>query len=266
MTRDKLDNLLEQWAATHATSEEHATKLADRIADKLTASGSANLDPAVDGRVPPPHRRKLAYAAWGIAAALLIAATVSLWPVPNEVVPHNEGALLALASVEPSELKDSAQLFDEMEMLFADDLRWIADTDSDVYLEIRPVSNRSTTRATLLLIRVIVVQRKSGETGWHKLLETDVLARSQELVEAVAGPRANNKLLLWAYLLPDGKVAVDSSIRLTTPIRMSVDVSNVLAPGKPASVFSIHTDDAEYRILQMVTPLPQREDEPCVTT
>ena len=270
MTRDKLDNLLEQWAATHATSEEHTQKLADRIVDELTTNGSPVLDPVVDGRVPLPRRRKLAYAAVGIAVALLIAATVSLLSrgpsVPNEVVPHNGGALLALASIEPSELEDRAQLFAEMEMLFADDLRWIADTDSEVHLEIRPVSSRPTTGATPLLVRVVVVQRKSGETGWRKLLETDVLARSQELVEAVAGPSANNRLLLWAYLLPDGKVALDSSIRLTTPIRASVDVSNVLTPGKPANVFSLKTEDAEYHILQMVTPLPKQEDASCVTT
>jgi hypothetical protein len=270
MTQDKLDKLLRQWAAAHATSEEHAQKLADRIVDELTGDDSVAVVPATDERVPVPRRQKLAYAAVGIAATLLIAATVSLLSrgpsVPNEVVPHNDGALLALASVEPSELDDSARLFDEMEMLFADDLRWIADTDSEVHLEIRPVSSRPTTGATPLLVRVVVVQRKSGETGWRKLLETDVLARSQELVETAAGPSADNQLLLWAYLLPDGKVAVDSSIRLTTPIRASVDVSNILSPGKPANVFSLKTEDAEYHILQMVTPLPKQEDASCTET
>ena len=43
MTQDKLDKLLKQWAATHATSEEHARKLADRIVDELTANGPPAL-------------------------------------------------------------------------------------------------------------------------------------------------------------------------------------------------------------------------------
>ena len=259
MTRDKLDKVLKQWAAAHATSEEHARKLADQIGDELTAGGSPVLDPAVDGRVPIPHRRKPAYAALGIAAALLIAATVSLlsrWAsVPED-----------LASIGPSELQASARLFHEMEMLFADDLRWVADSDNEVRLGVRPVSGGPIARATPLLIRVLVLQRNSSEASWHEVMKADVLTRSQELVEVVPDPKLDNRLLLWAYVIPDGKVAIDSSIRLTTPIRASVDVTNVLTPGKPANVFSLETEDAEYRIFQVVTPLPKHEGTSCSET
>ncbi len=263
MTQDKLDKLLKQWAAAHVTSEEHAGKLADRIVGELTANGAPVLDPAVDGRVPLPRRRKLAYAALGIAAALLIAATISLLSrrpsVPNGVVSH-------VASITPSELQARARLFYEMETLFADDLRWVVDSDNEVRLGVRPVSGGPIAHATPLLIRVLVMQRKTGEALWHELMKADVLTRSQELVEAVPDPKLDNRLLLWAYVLPDGKVAIDSSIRLTTPIRASVDVTNVLTPGKPANVFSLETDDAEYHIFQVVTPLPKHEDVSCSET
>jgi hypothetical protein len=86
------------------------------------------------------------------------------------------------------------------------------------------------------------------------------------LVEAVPDPKLDNRLLLWAYVVSDGKVAIDSSIRLTTPIRASVDVTNVLTPGKPANVFSLKTEDAEYRIFQVVTPLPKHEGVSCTET
>lgn len=270
MTQDKLDKLLKQWATAHATSEEHARKLADRIVDELTADGSPVLDPAVDRRVPIPRCRRLAYAALGIAAALLIAATVSFlsrWPsVPDEVVSHGEDTSSTVASIGQSELQASARLFHEMEMLFADDLRWVADTDNEVRLGICPVSSGPVAGATPLLVRVLVVQRNSGEAAWRKVMETDVLTRSQELVEMIPDPRLDNRLLLWAYVVPDGKVAVDSSIRLTTPIRASVDVTNVLTPGKPANVFSLQTEDAEYRIFQVVTPLPKHEGASCSET
>ena len=266
MTEDKLDKLLKQWAAAHATSKEHGRKLADRIVDELTANGFPVLDPAVDSGVPRPRRRKRAYAALGIAAALLIAATIAFLSrgpsVPNEVV----DTASPVASIGPSELQARARLFHEMETLFADDLRWVADSDNEVRLSVRPVSGGPIARATPLLIRVLVVQRNSGEASWHELMKADVLTRSQELVEAVPDPKLDNRLLLWAYTLPDGKVAVDSNIRLTTPIRAYVDVTNVLTPGRPANVFSLKTEDAEYRIFQVVTPLPKHEGTSCSET
>ena len=270
MTQDRLDKLLKQWAAAYATSEEHGRKLADRIVDELTAGGFPVLDPAVDGRVPIPRRRRLAYTALGIAAGLLIAVTIAFLsrrpPVPDEVVSGGEDTSSPVASIAPSELQARARLFHEMETLFADDLRWVADSDSEVRLSVRPVSGGPTARATPLLIRVLVMQRKTGEAAWHKLMETDVLTRSQELVEMIPDPRLDNRLLLWAYALPDGKVAIDSSIRLSTPIRASVDVTNVLTPGKPANVFSLETEDAEYHIFQVVTPLPKHEGTSCSET
>ena len=56
-------------------------------------------------------------------------------------------------------------------------------------------------RATPLLIRVLVVQRNSGEASWHELMKADVLTRSQELVEVVPDPKLDNRLLVWAYML-----------------------------------------------------------------
>jgi hypothetical protein len=90
-------------------------------------------------------------------------------------------------------------------------------------------------------------------------MKVDLLTRSQELVEAVPDPKLTSRMFLWACFLPDGNVALDSSIRLAAPIRVSVDVTNVLAPGEPAKVFSLETEDAEYRIFQVAVPLPGRE-------
>lgn len=265
MTQDRLDKLLKQWAAAHATSEEHARKLSDRIADELAASHLRVLDPAADWRVPRPRRRRLPWAPLGIAAALLVAATVSLflrWPsVPDGVVPDSEAASSPAAAIDPAELHAGARLFQEMEALFANDLRWVADTDDTVRLGVRPTSGAPVAGETRLMIRVVVLRRGRDATSWHELMKADLFARSQELVEAVLDPKLDNRLVLWAYALPDGKVAIDSSLRLTTPIRASVDATNVLTPGKSASVLSLETEDAEYRICEVVTPLPKQKHE-----
>ncbi len=267
MTQDNLDNLLKQWATTHATTEEHTRELADRIVDELATNGTPVLDPAVDRRVLAPQRRKLAYASVGIAAALLIVATVCVWSnwpsVPEEVVSHDEDTSSPIGPIGQSELQASARLFHEMETLFADDLRWVADSNNEVRLGIRPVSGGPIACATPLLIRVLVIHRNRGETSWHELMRADVLTRSQELVEAVPDTKLDNRLLLWAYVVPDGKVVIDLRIRLTEPIRAYVDVTNVLSPGKPAKVFSLETEDAEYQVFQVVKPLPKHEGVSC---
>jgi len=175
----------------------------------------------------------------------------------------DDEAVLAAAKVAPPEIEAGARLFREMERVFAGDLRWIADSDSKVRLGVRQVSGGQVAGAKPLLIRVFVVHRRRGETSWRKILENDVLTRTQELVEAVPDPKLGNRLALWAHVLPDGKVAVDSSIRLTSPIHASVNVTNVLTPGEPRRVFSLQTEDGEYRIFQVVAPLQPLGDASC---
>ncbi len=281
MTREKLDELLTQWAARHAADDRHTQKLADRIVDRLSREDPPGLYVTTERRAPSAPRRKWAYAAIAASAVLLLVATALLVSYLSgrngERSPGNDGnqvvtptpaelgaaTLLAATKVAPPEIEAGARLFREMEILFADDLRWVADSDSKVRLGVHQVSGGQVAGATPLLIRVLLVQRRPGETSWRKILETDVLTRTQERVEAVPDPELDNRLTLWAHVLPDGKVAVDSSIRLTSPIHASVDVTNVLTPGQPRRVFSLKTEDGEYRLFQVVAPLPTPGDAPC---
>ena len=286
MTRDKLDKLLKQWAAHHAINEEHARKLADRIVGQLRRDDGPTVDVAARRQVSTSTRRRMVCAALGAAVALLVMiAVVHLSRVltssdedgrpevagkqdapPSRSTPDSEARALSVAVIPQSEIADGRRLFQEFEELFADDLRHIVNTDTDVRLAVWPVSGGPITHLTPLLIRVLVVERNRGEASWHELMKVDLLTRSQELVEAVPEPKSDNRLFLWAYFLPDGKVAVDSSIRLAAPIRASVDVTNVLTPGEPARVFSLETEDAEYRVFQVVVPLAKHEGVPCSET
>ena len=269
MTRDDLDKLLEQWAVQHATDAGHADALADRIVDGLSRDGSPNLNVTAAQGARSILPRKYLYPALAASVALMIlVGGLLLRSGPS----RNGGGLLtgspgeeaaALAAVARSDIEAGGRLFREMEDLFADELRWIAESGSNVRLGIHQVSGGQVAGATPLLIRVLVVQRRRGATSWQKILENDVLTRTQERVEAVADARLGSRLELWAHVLPDGKVAVDSSIRLTSPIHASVDVTNVLTPGQPTRVFSLKTEDGEYRIFQVVVPLPSPGDASC---
>ena len=255
MKQDKLDKLLRKWAAGHAADEEHVRRLADRIVDQLGRLDRCAADEYPDRRPLSRPRGKPACVALGVAAALLIAAVASLVSRPPSASKGEPAS--SLASIHHSDVEAGARLFAEVKRIFGDELRWIAD-GGEVRLGLRPVSGGAAA-ATPLLIRVVVLQRKSGETAWHELLKTDVLTHNQELVEVLPNHGSDDRLVLWPYVLPDGNVAVDSSIRLTAPIRTSIEVTNVYAPGKPTGIFSLQTDDAEYRVFQVVIPLREHE-------
>jgi hypothetical protein len=104
----------------------------------------------------------------------------------------------------------------------------------------------------------------AGEgVSWAKALETSVLARSEELAELPQAAKMAGRFAQWGYPLPDGKIALDSSIRLSSPIRAEIDVTNILDPGKPKTVFSLRTDSGEYRVYEMTIPLAHQKEESC---
>jgi hypothetical protein len=270
MTQDDLDKLLGQWAAQRATDARRANALADRIVDQLSGYDSPSLDTTVApwGRAIRP--RTYLYPALAASVALILLGSVMLvWFRSTDGDEHrplirsgDDTAAMA-ATVAASEIEASGRLFREMEVLFADRLRWIAESDSQVSMGVHEVSGGRIADATPLLIRVVVLQRGQGEASWRILLKTDVLTRGQELVEAVPDPSVDNRLLLWAYVLPDGNVSVDSNIRLALPIRAYIEATNILSSGKPVKLFSLQAEDAEYYIFQVVTPIPKQGDEAC---
>ena len=258
MTQKTLDKLLEAWATRHAIGEAHRRELADRIAEELPRHRLAALDESVARRARPPLGTRLAYAALGGAAALAIALGVALLSPPR---PADSGDAVAseLASIPHSELEARARLFCEVERLFADELRWVADTDEAVRVDVRPAVGGPAPDAVPLLIRVVVVERKPGGT-WRKLLRADILTRSEELVQAAPDPTGDHRLVLWAYPLPDGNIAVDTSLRLNSLVRAGVDATNVVAPGEPIELLSLKVPEAEYRVFQVVKALPRHTE------
>ena len=268
MTHSKLDNLLKQWASRHSIDETHARGLTSQIAEELTRLGEPAVELAGEQRGFRRLRQRLVYAAIATAAVLFLAIVTPSFLLRWRPVENNEETIVSpVASISQSEIEAGARLFCEVEKLFGNQLRWVAENQSEVRLDVHCTSGRAIAEAMPLLIRVVVVKKKSHEgASWTKVLETNVLARSEELVELVPDSKTAGRFALWGYPLPDGKIAVDASIRLTVPICAAIDVTNILDPGKPKRVFSLRAEDAEYRVYEMVTPLPYRTDESCSRT
>ena len=211
--------------------------------------------PNAAGKAGPTRLRgRLVYAVCALAAGLLVALGLTvaprLWRGP---VAPDSTAEIALFSA--SEIRSSDELFRRMEEVFPGDLRWIAETNGEVSLGLGQVSRTGPSEAAPLLVRTVVLERKRGESSWNRILTADVLSRSEELVEVFPGRKPAGRLLVWAYRLPDGNVAVDASLRWTDPLGLNVDLTNVLAPGRAAQVLATRTAEAEFQVLQAASPL-----------
>jgi hypothetical protein len=268
MTHDKLDNLLKQWASRHVLDEAHSRRLVSQITEELARPADVAAELSADRRSWIPLPRRLAYAALAAAATLFLVVITSSFLLRWQPMGNNEEVGLSpVAPIGQPEIEAGARLFCGVERLFGDQLRWVADNQNEVRLDVRRTAGRTIAEATPLLIRVVVLQKRSQErSSWAKVLETNVLARSEELVELVSNQGMASRLTLWGYPLPDGKIALDASIRLSAPIRAGIDVTNVLDPSKPKKILSLKVGDTEYRVYEMVTPLPRREDASCSKT
>jgi hypothetical protein len=267
MNHDKLDNLLKQWASRDGLDQAHAQRLTSRIAEELARRGEPAVEPDGKrwgfGRV----RRRLVYAAIVAAAAvLLIVVTPSFLSRWRPAENNEEAAVSPVAPLGRSEIEAGARLFCEVEELFGDQLRWVAENQSEVRLDVRRISSGAAAEEVPLLIRVVVVKKGREEAPWTKVLETNVLTRSEELVELPPDAKMAGRFALWGYPLPDGKIALDASIRLSAPIRAEIDVTNILEPGKPKRVFSFKAENAEYRVYEMAIPLSHYKDVSCSKT
>jgi len=262
MSRNKLDNLLKTWAANHAPDEAHLDRLAAAVVEERSRRPAT---PVCRDGTPLPRmstRGKLIYAGLGAATALVILVAVSLF-FPPRIDSGNTMATATVPAISPSEVAARARLFSEVSQVFGENLRWMADTGTTVRLGVDSDFVARDVDATRLLIRVVVVQRDNGASQWHTLMETDVLTYDQEWIDAVPDPESDDRLSLWGDILPDGNVAVESSLRLSTPIRIHVDVTNVFTPGEPVEVFSLEHDDVQYRVFEAVTPLQPNRETPC---
>ena len=59
--------------------------------------------------------------------------------------------------------------------------------------------------------------------------------------------------------MPDGMIAVDTSFDLESPQAAGSSYSGVQQPSVPQWIFTLKTDEAEYRVFQTVAALPQEE-------
>ncbi len=249
--KDKLNTILQKWATGKERSKEDLRLLAMRISAE--ASRQRLLASEEIRSAQMSFRAKFAYAASLAAAVIFLFYFIRYMPSPTG------GSADDFASVPVGitgkQMEGGWKLFGEMERMFTDQLRWVAQSNGDVDLGVEPIPGGPAKDSAPMQYRLTVVSRKSGEKAWRPAWSMDVLLHREELVEIAPGCHDKNKLDLWVYPLADGKVAVDTGLSLDTPMRVASRTSSLMDLGKPAEVLEMRSGDVEYRVFQTVVLL-----------
>jgi hypothetical protein len=144
-----------------------------------------------------------------------------------------------------------------MERLFAQDFRWVAESNGDVDLGVGVLPGGAGRQNAPTLVRLTVVARAEGQKAWRPIWNADVIVRGEDRVEISPNRKADNRLALWVCPLDDGKVAVDSVISLDAPVKVGGRLGTVVAQGVPTEVMAVRSGGTEYRVFQTTTVLRQ---------
>ena len=261
INQDPLSDLLRQWAERHTPAEADVERLRHRVAQAVRSDALLDLPPP---QVSPPRRRAWSSALWfALGAAAAVVFMVVLQTGDGE---HLQEALRgsfaddASASVgfAQPELAEKARLLVGMQDLFAGRLAWIGEAGREVQLGMLPDAASVAHSSAPLVVRVVVLARKSGVSAWKPIWRADVIAQDEEVVDLAAESVRDGTLRLWMHSLPDGAIAVDANLALNGVLGVRSSFRGIQQTGVPQRVFCSQTEDAEYQVYQTVALLKAR--------
>ena len=234
--------MLKNWAATKSPDKDHLHDLSLKINEKISSNSNLNVENIVVTKVL--FFQKLLYSGIGAAAAILIMLLINCRDTPSSQVDSSY-----------AQIANGEKLFSYMQELFPDNLRWISESDGKINLGLETRDNANSSAP--LLIKIFIVSRERGSKVWKSEWSTDITLRDEEIVE-IAPTRDNDDIItLWVYSLDDGKLAVDTSIKLDGPVRFAVQNTNIVKPGDSTELMSLTEEGIEYKVLQTITRLDE---------
>lgn len=248
---DPLDELLTGWAERKTPPVDQLEGIQRAITNEVARERilATEEGPALGSFL---FLHKLAYAGAGAAAMAAVLVVVLVF---HGGKPVTNGDASRFALISPEKIKASREIFNEMDRVFGERLRWVAETGSKVSMGVESAAVTAASDAKPAVIRLSVVSRLVGGKAWAQVWESDVLLRGEDAVEVKPDPAKANGMAFWVYPLADGKIAVDANISLTAPVGLCSRVSDVVESGKPSEVMSLRSGDREYRVYQTVQML-----------
>jgi hypothetical protein len=295
---DSLDNMLYHWADERAAGSSHIDNLQDRISlaikegnarpGKPEQGESPKEVPEVRMSRPGQEPTVMLRPVWPLRAKLvnrlvevtLLAAVAFVWTTHFLDGGRRQLELVAVEHVEIPEyahltddvIRDRAIVLSEMKDVFGDQLNWLAETESrfEVGLSDGRLSNGSShsrSDALEIAVRVVVEERSSPDNAWQRTWAADVISKNEEVVEFAAKNDDRTTMTMWAYVLPDGMVAIDSELDFSggsqaTPAADAAQFravfSNVQKDRQPSEELLTGANGVEYRVFQTVAVLNKK--------
>jgi len=266
----KIDRLLGDWSSGERADLEHLDRLAERIKSAIDAHVAP--DPQYGPLTAPlpatnaGWRTPLTWFSLGVAASVLVTGLGIAWFVAREkpIVLPESAESTAFAQIDAGQIHNRATLFRELNDFYAGNLAWMAEVDGRVVLRVdsskigspsSPVQG-NVARERSVTVRVVVVARAAGDERWQTLWKADVMAENDQFVQIGPSDGAKHDLSVWAHMLPDGSVAVDTSISLEAGNQDSY--SGVQRPSVPERILTRKAGNVEYRVFQTVAVLPEK--------
>jgi hypothetical protein len=247
--KNQLDTMLKNWAAGKTKSDAELQSLARRIITEAAGVKHAECQTAISSA---PFLGKFGYAGLGAVAGFLLC-FFCLHAQPASTCGTER--LVARSGLSDREIAKRTHLFGEVQRLFPDNLRWIAESGGEVGVGVESEKEIGDTKTTPVLVKLTAVSRVIGEKTWRPIWDASVVVRGQELVEIQPNKAGNNKLTLWVYPLADGKVAVDSNLALNTPASLNSSSTTVVGQNAPSEILYERKGDTEYKVLETVKVL-----------
>ena len=255
-----LDGLLKQWAEAHRPTEEKHRRLGRQV--------MARIADEVRDPVELPQRQQTSWevqlmvGGGSLLVLLMLAGSLlymNLSTVTPVAIPSKGGEAAGAPPGYPAEsllaaklVAGKGMLLAETNSLFDQRLRWIAEGQEEMVVEVDDEQGQASRE--FLLVRLVVAERDSAAGSWRLLWQADVITRSEELVEVRPREWPGSSLALWAFVLPDGDVAVDMDLRIQQQL-LDATTSTVLQTGQPHQVDCRQFDNIERCVFQTVRPL-----------
>jgi len=260
---DRLDRVLRDWADRQSRDDCNLRGLEERIATSLKQEKFLDLDVTW----ADPHCRSSSRPAeWFsfVSAAIVLFMIGTLWILtsrddrPKEA--HIVEPLPTFALLEKPQLQAKALLLAEMERLFEGRLTWLAELNGLVQVGLEQDGEPVAATSRPVAMRLVVARRKPTEKDWTAIWSIDVVSRSEQLVRLASESGHDDQVLIWTYVLPDGMIAIDTSLALQLPSPIPSTYSGLQQAGVPTTLCSLRIDDVEFQVVQTVALLDERKD------
>ena len=254
MKKNTLDQLLKSWGDRNQPNADTLARLESQLRESWIQDPSA---PAVKVDVESVRWSPRLWVAVAAGLLVLTMAGSLCWRSgrdPGALSAERNGTL-ELVRFTAEQVSARLMILDEVETLFAGQIRWVRIDADGMRLGKVDDSARLEAKEPRLAVRTVIMARKENQAKWETVWSSDVLTCADEYIEIAPDAGFAGAMNLWVHQLPDGRYVVDSGIEWASPRLARSYETRILSAGQPERILTQTTAGLEYRIYQSIEPL-----------